>query len=390
MPMMWPRAVLWVLLLLAAGCQTSETGTEEARLYAAPRTDRTPFVAPFFLFVGRYTGHLLVHLKDHPQTASAEVMFNRLSDGGLRGRAILTDHAGATRHFVSDPEARLRIAKEEGLDPVAAGSITAPTGESPDEVRAGLRAKGVALDMVAFLDGPKAKGLADPQEKGRGRFLPLVMRGLSSLGSKRSTVTLDGRTWPIPVKISAPFFTLHNAYWTRDLRLGVIRSGHATLNLCRGPSPMARGAFWEYETADGPVRWTVSAVTAEGVTVTRGPITVRTRLQGTQLEIESVEARSTTLGDRTTRVRVCFEPPLPDLPCLAAHARRRGSFRVLFDEEEEVLQGRYEVSREGGSARVQMTPTSPSWARSRAFASTLSLMDNRVSLSCTFDEETDE
>jgi hypothetical protein len=388
MPMMWPRAVLWVLLILAAGCQTS--GTEEVRLYAAPRTDRTPFLAPIFLFVGRYTGHLLVHLKGHPQTASAEVMFNRLPDGGLRGRAILTDHAGATRHFISDPKRLVRIAKEEGLDQLAVGSITASTDGARGEVRTGFQAKDLALDMVAFLDGPKVKGLANPEERGRGQFLPMVMRGLSSLGSKRSTVTLDGKTWPIPVKISTPFFTLYSAFWTRDLRLGVIRSGHATLTLCRGPHPLVRGAFWEYETTDGPLRWTVSAVTAEAVTVTRNHMTVQARLQGARLEIESVEARSTTAGARTTRVRVCFEPPLPDLPCLAADARRRGSFRVMFDDKEKVLQGRYEVSRKGGSVRIQMTPTSPSWACSRAFVSTLRVQGDRVSLACRFDEKTDE
>lgn len=313
-------------------------------------------IQPFLLRFSRDDLHIMATFSGHPDYEAVEAMIRFRADGSPSIRAIITRHDQTQIDHVNDAQllaqargvARLTCHHQIDLDVLPQGmrrqarlAFTSHAGEQ------------IVLDITA-VGTPSAErgGLSNPGRHSPNSSLPLMWRGASTLAGPQTSVTIDGTSYDVPVRISSPHFTAHDGYYTERHTMAVIRAGTIITVLRHRPARIEAGAEWIFENADGAIRYRIARGDHDGRLVIEsgnGDEVIVARAIGDRLDVSSIR-------------HLAGDPLQPGFELTFAENDR---FSLSVDLARDIITGHFKVAERADGARICLTPVQPAWAAAR-------------------------
>lgn len=315
-------------------------------LLATPTGAESRVVIPFDM-VGMYAEHhVIAWFSGHSEFEAVEAFVY----GKGHVRAILTRHDGSQIDaFNYSPSAGMDESPNREQYSTKISFDLAKNGRDARLELAMPDGKPLVLSYVGQ-GKPNARhaGLTDPGIHSSDGGLPAMYRKASSVSGPKSTVTIDGTAYAIPMDQAIshpPFFTAYSAF------------------LSDGYESLFMRTFAEKEMPAIPcVEGTASPLPAYRTGISENRITPAWK-KGVA-EVDSIRSSSDAISGSGHAVELRFTPPFPNLASMGANETASVSFGVRFEGASAAsITGSVLVERSGDRVTVTLLPEEPSWAK---------------------------
>jgi hypothetical protein len=327
-------------------------------------------IQPFDLSFAPDDLHVMAFLADHPEYEAIEAMIRVGTDGASRVRAIITRHDQTQVDHTNDPRQLRSFARRERHW----RDIDCRIADRPDclQVSVGFQSfarEEVFLDIIS-LGRPDSKrgGLTDPGGHSLGSSLPLMHRGRSTLVAAGTRVTIEGRSFAVPIQIEAAGRAIAlKGYVTERHHMAAFRAGTMELEVIESPRAFAAGERWVYAIGDDRITYDIDGAEAGAIEVARSDTkfeSIRANVTDQGLELTQLVVRDVD-ADRH-EVRLDFEAP---------------DFSIAIDDADRLVTGALDVTPGAGPEwGVRLLPVEPAWARARPIGVAVRRTGRRLSI----------
>lgn len=322
---------------------------------------------PFLLRFRREDLHIMAFFGGHPDYEAVEAMIRYRADGTPSIRAILTRHDQSQVDHVNDDA--LSAEAHDVRRQTCRRDIALAVEALPGRRRARLEfcshaAEPIVLDITtAGEPDEKRGGVSDPGSHSPNSSLPLMRRRASTLAAPQTLVLVSGRSFEVPVKISAGAFVAHEGYFTEGHLFGAIRAGTVSFRQKTSPSSMAVGEQWIFESDGRTIVWRIEDSGPDG----------KLRIARKDAPGETIEAFPS--GDGLQIIRIGHGG-------LDLAFEEAGRFSLAMDGET-IVSGLAEMKHQDGAAVITLSPTQPDWAVARQVRVTCSRDGDRLTATTT-------
>ncbi len=336
------------------------------------------FLQSFNIIFNQYDLHVMLFFDRHPEYEAVEAMIQLKNEQPLI-QVIVTRHDQTQIEYINDPEIpKLRqnsaSNREIYYTPIgffkSDGSVVLKFLSSKGEkVVFNLHTVGKAT--------PTFGGLIDPEGHAKESVLPVMWSARNALANTKSSITIDGKDYQIPVKIRIPgFFTGLKGYYTEGFDIGVINTGNIKLEMVKTPEKFEIGQKWLIKKRALETVYQISEF--DGCNFTISNMNNLERINGVvvnnRIMINSIEVM--TSPESKEKMVVRFFPVLSELSGMLDTERDSASFQIDINEHQKVIQGKIEMKRENGRVIINFTPAKPRWAISRALHFEITMESN--------------
>ena len=327
--------------------------------FATPLGAETRVIVPFDMISMYAEHHVIAWFSGHSEFESVEAFVY----GNGHVRAILTRHNGSQIDaFNYSPSAgmdesssRERYSANIFFELAINGRDARLELDMPD---------GKTLTLSYIGQGkPNSRhaGLTDPGIHSSDGGLPAMYRKASSVSGPKSTVTIDGTEYAIPMDKAIshpPFFTAYSAF------------------LSDGYESLFMRTFAEKEMPAIPcVPGTAPPLPAYRTGISENRILPAWK--NGIAEVECIRSSSDAISGSSHAVELRFNPPFPNIAAMGRAESASVDFAVRFEGESAAsITGTVLVERSGDRVTVRLLPDEPSWAKTtRAIRYELLLVD---------------
>ncbi len=313
-------------------------------------------LVPFELVGTRAQRHLIAWFSGHPDWESVEAF----DYGGGKIRAILTRRGGSQIDAFNYAHPDV----SSGRDWYASGIALTIVNGGKDARLEMTTPDGKSLVLSFVGEGkPNTRygGLTDPGNHSLDTGLPAMWRKASAVSGPESSLTIDGRTYEIPMdeKISRPpFFTAYSAFLSEDFESLFVRAyGTRSVTALARPDRDAANATGE----GASVRLSYKTGVSTNVVTFFG--------HGEGYGIASIvsgtgESSGVGAGSATEGVELRFQPALADLASVPEGGASSSRFSIIFDGgRARAIEGTVTVARTDDRITMILRPEKPDWMR---------------------------
>jgi len=300
----------------------------------------------------------MAFVKGHPEYEAVEAMVRHRHGEDPLVRAIITrhdqsqvDHVNASASLRDTPAGREKCVREMTYleEDVTSGRRAFLTFKS-------FRGESIELNLSSF-GRPDATrgGLTDPGNHSLTSSLPIMVRGKSAPLAPESSVTIDGKAFLIPPRISVGGRTIAlDGYVSESHHMAALRAGSVDIELVERPSRFRPGDRWVYKCADELWIYRIVHATESGeIRVTRSGAmqeTILCRLVDARIELVEFKIEDPAKAQHFVSLR--FSP--------------EGMFSLTMDGVDSLVCGTVETSDTGdGGGVIRLIPNVPAWAIKR-------------------------
>lgn len=316
--------------------------------YAETVATGSRVIVPFELVGTRAQYHVIAWFSGHPEYESVEAFVC----GNGKIRAILTRHGGAQ----IDAFNYERPDVTSGRDWYAS-AIAFDRSKDGKKARLEMRTPDGKALVLSYTGAGKPSaqhgGLTDPGNHSSDTGLPAMWRKTSGVSGPDSSVSIDGKDYPIPMDTAIsrpPFFTAYSAFLSEGFESLFIRA-YTTKKLttldCAGDGEEKDPVRVSYETG----------VATNVVTLSRrgGVASIESSTEGLDPDGSARAAGGTVLR---------FEPPLANLASLPEGTESISRFFILFDGgKSKAIEGTITARGSNGHVAMILQPEKPDWLR---------------------------
>jgi hypothetical protein len=345
---------------------------------AGPRSMPPGVLQPFAVRFRRDDLHVMAFFEGHPSYEAVEAMIRYEADGRYSIRAIITRHDQSQIDHINDDglfAAFGGTARERHRRDIDLRLEPSDAGRRARLEFVSMKDEHIVLDLVT-VGQPDVKrgGLTDPGRHSASSSLPLMWRGATTLADPRTSVTIDGVAYSVPVKVRAGTFVAHEGYYTEGHSMGVVRAGTVDLQLLRAPDRIDVGAEWIYREGESETVYRVAALGADGM------------LRIAKLDDSGEIVTGHMVGDRFEVTYVALRAEADAADRLALAFDRNAGFSVSIEGQQDILCGRVHTIEEADGLSISLSPAQPLWATHRTLRIRCSGVGDRLRFVTTIGE----
>ncbi len=325
---------------------------------------------PFDIEYTHYDYHVMLFFEGHPRYESMEAFIREGPDRSIR--VTLTDNGQTQTDYLEDESAVAAFGKR-GIDrDVRAAGIDYARKEAGGETSISLKLVTKHGEEVAFTlvssGRPDAKygGLVDVKGHSPDTSFPIIYCEASTLAGPKSSISFDGISYAIPVKVDAsPFFVGLEGYFSKGMHIAVIRKGSRDVLVQSSPVAFSVGDSWQIRDGDASETWTITERNGEKLVIECPKQRIAANLSGGEIAIERIECKGPQV-DKAFSITFA-----PRLELSASNSGKPSAFNISVAGKRNVVTGNASASRDGSSVSYRLNPQKPAWTRSRNVLVTL-------------------
>lgn len=273
------------------------------------------FYQPFDILFDSNSFHVMLFFKNHKEYESIEFMIKENIDKKNLIRGIITRHDGSQIDYFNDEEIVKEINKNNYLRETYYSSMYYKRDIVDSKTYINIKFKTIKNENIDFIFhaaselSSKYGGIIDPGEHSKNSSLPIMYREKSTLAGPKSKISIDGKSYEIPVKVNIPvFFKGLEGYYSESFDMLIFKPSKRILNSIKIPEKLQFESEWKYKEKGKEITYKIFDIKQNFLIIKSKNEEIKALLQNGVFYIEYIKGY---LNITNKEFLIKFDPYLP-------------------------------------------------------------------------------
>ena len=335
-------------------------------------------IQPFPIYFDSNDYHVMLFFEDHQEYESIEAMVREQHENSTFIRAIITRKDGTQADHINDKSYVEMLENKKRKRDIYYTPIQYRRSEKKGKMHITLRFSSFKEEDIFFdfytasKPSPKRAGLIDPGAHSGNISLPVMIPEQVTLAGPKSSITINGLDYRIPVKIKIPLlFKGMKGYYSEIFNIGVFRAGSEHLKILEAPSSFKAGEKWLYQRGNKMSAYTIEDARREKLLIVKDNEKIEAGFIDGNINIKKIFLFSDPGQSRGSVFSIEFEPFLP-LKAIDSVQNNNFTFNISIDKHSALVRGRVAIDSSDGNLNYTLIPEMPEWSIKRPVSTTIS------------------
>ena len=327
-------------------------------------------IQPFLVDFQYYDYHVMLYLKKHPEYKTIEAMIKKTKKGSSLIKIVITLHNQSKIDLINYPikHSKFSISSNRQVFQTTIQLREAGEKNKPHITLKFTSNKGenVLFDFYAVT---KSKdyygGLANPDQNSDNFSLPIMFRKSSTLASKRSSITINGIRYKIPIKLWIPLiFKGMKGYFTDGFYIADLRETSHLFRLTKAPSEFETGEKWIYELDSKETVFEIISTKGSTLAIRGEDTLILAETSNHDFRVKRVIFDTEICNEKRAMLSLDFKPAF-SIAYNGQVNHKKSSFNINIDRNNILLTGIAEINLCPCEINLLLEPLRPKWANKR-------------------------
>lgn len=350
------------------------------------------FYNPFDILFDSNSYHVMLYFKNHQEYESIEFMIKENIDKKNIIRGIITRHDGSQIDYFNDEEIVKNINKNNSNRETYFAQMyyKRSTVCFKDFINIKFKTiKGENIDFVFYAAAkPSSKygGIIDPLSHSKNSSLPIMYREKSTLASPKSTISIDGKYYEIPVKVNIPiFFKGLEGYFSENFDMLIFKASKRVLNYIKMPGEFKKLNEWIYKDNEKEVAYKILDIKENSFLIKSDNEIIKSYFRDGIFFIEDIKG---LLNITNKQFSIKFSPflPLPINIDTNIDLNSKGFVNIYIDKIKLLSANITTICKDKNNFTIIINPTNPEWAKKRNLIINIEFKDSEILINSLIEE----